>query len=38
VVGSDGIANQVHCEIYTSIEGKEKLLVVKLASLYKHAS
>jgi hypothetical protein len=38
VVGSDGIVNQVHCEVYTSIESKEKLLVVKLDSLYKHAS
>lgn len=31
------MVNQVCCEVCTTIESKEKILVVKLDSLYKHA-
>jgi hypothetical protein len=38
VVGADGRITQVSCMICSDIEGREKLLVSKIDSLYKHAS
>jgi hypothetical protein len=38
VVGADGRITQVYCTICIDIEGREKLLVSKINSLYKHAS
>jgi hypothetical protein len=37
VVGADGRITQVRCKICSDIEGREKLLVPKIDSLYKHA-
>jgi len=30
---SDGVFNQVHCKMWMTIEGKDKLLATKLDSL-----
>jgi hypothetical protein len=35
VMGTDGRITQVQCKIYSNIEGREKLLVPKIDSLYK---
>lgn len=37
VVGESGLITQVRCKICSDVEGREKLLVPKLDSLYKHA-
>jgi hypothetical protein len=37
-VCANGRIVQVYCTIYTDIEEREKLLVPKIDSLYKHAS
>jgi hypothetical protein len=37
VMGADGRIIQVRCKICSDIEGREKLLVPKIDSLYKHA-
>ena len=37
VLGRDGRVAQVRCKICTEVEGREKLLVPKLDSLWKHA-
>jgi hypothetical protein len=33
---SDGVFNQVHCNVCMTIEGKDKLLATKLDALQKH--
>ena len=38
VFGEDGKIRQVHCKICFDVEGRDKLLVPKLDSLYKHCS
>jgi len=37
VLGLDGQVRQVRCKVCTDVEGREKLLVPKLDSLWKHA-
>ena len=37
VVGVDGSITQVRCKVCSDVEGREKLLVPKIDSLYKHA-
>ncbi len=37
ILGSNGKVVQVWCEVCSLIDGKDKLLVVKLDSLWKHA-
>jgi hypothetical protein len=34
---SDGVVNQVCCKVCITIEGRDRLLMAKLDSLYKHA-
>jgi hypothetical protein len=36
-VGLDGSITQVRCKVCSDVEGREKLLVPKIDSLYKHA-
>jgi len=33
---SDGVVNQMHCKVCTTIKDRERLLATKLDSLYKH--
>ena len=37
VIGADGKVSQVRCRICTAVEGREKLLIPKIDSLWKHA-
>ncbi|KAG0611275.1 hypothetical protein M758_7G128500 [Ceratodon purpureus] len=37
VVGCDGSITQVRCKICSNVEAREKLMVPKIDSLYKHA-
>jgi hypothetical protein len=37
IMGSNGKVVQVQCKVYFFIDGKDKLLVAKLGSLWKHA-
>ncbi len=38
MVRVDGMVYQVKCKVYSMIEGHDKLIVLKLYSLCKHAS